>query len=85
LCVTENNFLERKTTYIAEFTRRTGEEILGHKPASGTKITEELGAEHIATGEPIVYTLSDSKMGGKLCELTLTILLFQPHPMSRMI
>jgi phosphopentomutase len=45
---------------IAEFTRRTGKEILGNKPASGTKIIEELGAEHIATGKPIVYTSADS-------------------------
>lgn len=45
---------------IAEFTRRTGKEILGNIPASGTKIIEELGAEHVATGKPIVYTSADS-------------------------
>ncbi len=45
---------------IAEFTRRTGKEILGNKPASGTQIIEELGAEHLATGKPIVYTSADS-------------------------
>ncbi len=45
---------------IAEFTRRVGRNILGNKPASGTQIIEELGAEHLATGRPIVYTSADS-------------------------
>ena len=45
---------------IAEFTRRTGLEIIGNKPASGTEILKELGLEHIRTGKPIVYTSSDS-------------------------
>jgi phosphopentomutase len=34
--------------------------VLGNKPASGTQIIEALGAEHIATGKPIVYTSADS-------------------------
>ena len=34
--------------------------ILGNKHASGTEIIEELGAEHMATGKPIVYTSADS-------------------------
>lgn len=34
--------------------------VLGNKHASGTTIIEELGAEHIATGKPIVYTSADS-------------------------
>ena len=33
---------------------------LGNHPASGTKIIEELGAEHMRTGAPIVYTSADS-------------------------
>lgn len=33
---------------------------LGNKPASGTVILEELGAEHLRTGWPIVYTSADS-------------------------
>ena len=45
---------------IAEFTRRIGRGILGNIPASGTKILDELGAEHLATGKPIVYTSADS-------------------------
>jgi len=34
--------------------------ILGNKPASGTEILEELGAEHVRTRKPIVYTSGDS-------------------------
>jgi phosphopentomutase len=45
---------------LDEFTRRTGREVLGNKPASGTEILVELGEEHIRTGKPIVYTSADS-------------------------
>lgn len=34
--------------------------VLGNRPASGTVILEELGAEHLASGKPIVYTSADS-------------------------
>lgn len=34
--------------------------FLGNKPASGTKIIDELGLEHMQTGFPIVYTSADS-------------------------
>jgi phosphopentomutase len=45
---------------IEEFTRIAGKPPLGNVPASGTEIIEELGAEHIATGRPILYTSADS-------------------------
>jgi phosphopentomutase len=45
---------------IAEFERRIGRKTLANKPASGTAILEELGAEHVRTGSPIVYTSADS-------------------------
>jgi phosphopentomutase len=45
---------------LDEFTRRTGKEVLGNKPASGTEIIMELGEEHLRTGKPIVYTSADS-------------------------
>lgn len=45
---------------MGEFERRTGRRALGNKPASGTEIIKELGAEHIRTGSPIVYTSADS-------------------------
>src|SRR5712692_320065 len=38
-----------------EFERRIGRRALGNKPASGTEIIQELGAEHLHTGSPIVY------------------------------
>src|SRR6266566_2025022 len=34
--------------------------ILGNMPASGTEIIKELGAEHVKTKKPIVYTSADS-------------------------
>jgi len=42
------------------FERRIGRRALGNKPASGTEIIKELGAEHMRTGSPIVYTSADS-------------------------
>jgi phosphopentomutase len=45
---------------IGEFERRIGRGTLANKPASGTVIIEELGAEHVRTGKPIVYTSADS-------------------------
>jgi phosphopentomutase len=46
---------------IDEFVRETGVPgILGNVPASGTEIIKELGAEHMQTGKPIVYTSADS-------------------------
>jgi phosphopentomutase len=45
---------------IAEFERQIGRGTLGNKPASGTEILKELGAEHMRTGRPIVYTSGDS-------------------------
>lgn len=45
---------------LSEFERQIGRRTLGNKVASGTQIIEELGAEHIRTGWPIVYTSADS-------------------------
>ncbi|WP_343105552.1 phosphopentomutase [Neomoorella humiferrea] len=45
---------------IEPFERAIGRKVLGNKPASGTVIIEELGAEHMRTGYPIVYTSADS-------------------------
>ena len=45
---------------IAEFERRIGRETLGNYPTSGTVIIQELGEEHMRTGQPIVYTSADS-------------------------
>jgi phosphopentomutase len=45
---------------IEEFARRTGRGVLGNKPASGTRVLDEYGAEHRRTGKWIVYTSADS-------------------------
>jgi phosphopentomutase len=45
---------------IDEFERRIGRETLGNVVASGTEIIDRLGAEHMRTGKPIVYTSADS-------------------------
>jgi len=42
------------------FSRQTGRGVLGNKAASGTRIIDELGAEHLRTGSLIVYTSADS-------------------------
>jgi phosphopentomutase len=42
------------------FERAIGTRTLGNRPASGTQILDELGAEHLRTGYPIVYTSADS-------------------------
>jgi phosphopentomutase len=42
------------------FERAIGRKTLGNKPASGTEILKELGAKHMRTGFPIVYTSGDS-------------------------
>src|SRR5688572_7842415 len=45
---------------IDEFERRIGRGTIGNIVASGTEIIERLGAEHVRTGKPIVYTSADS-------------------------
>ncbi|PIQ62590.1 MAG: phosphopentomutase [Bacteroidetes bacterium CG12_big_fil_rev_8_21_14_0_65_60_17] len=46
---------------VAAFLRETGcHRILGNRPESGTVIIDAFGEEHLATGDPIVYTSADS-------------------------
>ena len=45
---------------IDEFERRIGRGTIGNVVASGTEIIDRLGAEHVRTGKPIVYTSADS-------------------------
>ena len=45
---------------IEEFERRSNRKVIGNKPASGTAILDELGEQHMNTGEVIVYTSADS-------------------------
>jgi len=45
---------------LEPFEKAIGRKTLGNCAASGTEIIEDLGAEHIRTGSPIVYTSADS-------------------------
>ncbi|GGG57122.1 phosphopentomutase [Paenibacillus radicis (ex Gao et al. 2016)] len=45
---------------IAAFEERTGRKVIGNKPASGTDILDELGAQQMESGDWIVYTSADS-------------------------
>jgi phosphopentomutase len=82
---------------IEEFKRRTGLDVLGNKPASGTEIIQELGLEHMRTGKPIVYTSADSVFQiaahedvipvpelYRLCEISREFLV-GPHAVGRVI
>jgi len=79
------------------FERRIGRSTLGNKAASGTEIIQELGAEHVRTGSPIVYTSADSVFQVaaheeviplwelyKICE-TAREILRGPHEVGRVI
>lgn len=62
--VTESPFRVYSEGFPAEivepFEKRIGRKVLGNKAASGTEILKELGAEHLRTGSPILYTSGDS-------------------------
>ena len=45
---------------IDRFEQRIGRQTLGNVVASGTEIIDRLGAEHMQSGRPIVYTSADS-------------------------
>lgn len=82
---------------LGEFERRIGRRTLGNKAESGTEIIKELGAEHMRTGAPIVYTSADSVFQVaahedivpltelyKICE-TARDILRGPHEVGRVI
>ena len=82
---------------VDEFTAIVGKPPLGNKPASGTEIIEELGAEHIASGRPILYTSADSVFQVAAHEEVVPLpvlydwceraraMLVQPHGVNRVI
>jgi phosphopentomutase len=45
---------------VEAFEKAIGRKVIGNKVASGTEIIKELGAEHMRTGYPILYTSADS-------------------------
>ena len=46
--------------FLEEFSRRVGRGVLCNAPYSGTKVIADFGAEHLRTGDLIVYTSADS-------------------------
>ncbi len=82
---------------ITPFCKAIRRDILGNTAASGTEIIKQLGAEHLRTGCPIVYTSADSVFQiaahediiplnklYKICE-TARRLLIAPHNVLRVI
>lgn len=47
-------------TMLDRYEEKIGRSVIGNRAASGTVILHELGEEHLATGNPIVYTSADS-------------------------
>ncbi len=45
---------------VDAFRAATGTEVLGNCKASGTAVLDDLGAEHLRSGNPILYTSGDS-------------------------
>jgi phosphopentomutase len=45
---------------LAEIEAAVGRTLIGNRADSGTEIIEDLGAEHMTTGSPILYTSADS-------------------------
>ncbi len=82
---------------IAPFEAAVGQKVLGNCVASGTEIIETLGARHLKTGSPVVYTSADSVFQVAAHEeiisptdlydicLTARRLLSPPHHVARVI
>ncbi len=47
-------------SFIKEFEKAIGTQVLCNKAYSGTEVLKAFGEEHIKTGKPIVYTSADS-------------------------
>ena len=45
---------------LARLREAAGSDVLCNRPYSGTAVIDDFGAEHLATGKPIVYTSADS-------------------------
>lgn len=91
-----NGFPDELINKFIEETNIPG--ILGNKAASGTEIIQELGAEHVKTKKPIVYTSADSVFQiaaheeiipltelYRICELARNNVLVNEHAVGRVI
>lgn len=83
---------------LDELKQRTGRGIIGNKPASGTEILDELGEQHMESGDMIVYTSADSVLQiaahediipldelYKICEIAREMTLDDPYMVGRII
>ncbi|WOD64429.1 phosphopentomutase [Niallia taxi] len=83
---------------LQELETKTGRKIIGNKPASGTEILDELGEEHMKSGDLIVYTSADSvlqiaaheevvplKELYEICELARELTLDEKYMVGRII
>lgn len=83
---------------ISQLEEKTGRKIMGNKPASGTEILDELGKQHMETGDLIVYTSADSVLQiaaheeivpidelYKICEIARELTLDDPYMIGRVI
>ncbi|MCJ2147896.1 MULTISPECIES: phosphopentomutase [Bacillus] len=83
---------------IHELEQKSGRKVIGNKPASGTAILDELGAEHMETGALIVYTSADSVLQiaaheevvpleelYKICEIARELTLDEKYMVGRVI
>ncbi len=83
---------------LQQLKEKTGRDIIGNKPASGTEIISELGKEHIETGAIIVYTSADSVLQiaaheeivpldelYKICEIARELTLDEKYMIGRVI
>ncbi|QTL48783.1 MULTISPECIES: phosphopentomutase [Priestia] len=83
---------------ISQLEEKTGRKIIGNKPASGTEILDELGKQHMETGDLIVYTSADSVLQiaaheeivpidelYKICEVARELTLDDPYMIGRVI
>jgi phosphopentomutase len=82
---------------VSAFVRRVERGVIGNKAASGTGIIDELGADHMRSGDLIVYTSADSVFQiaaheevvpleelYRICEIA-RVLLAGEHAVSRVI
>jgi len=83
---------------IEAFKRKIGRGVLGNKVASGTVIIEELGEQHLKTGDVIVYTSADSVFQVaaheevvplqelyRICQIAREMTLTEPYMVGRVI
>jgi len=86
------------TKLIHNFEQLTGRNVIGNKAASGTEIIDELGEEHVKTGNVIVYTSSDSVFQiaaheevipldelYRICEIARELTFEEPYKIGRVI